>query len=125
MGLAALVVGLGSWSPRSSSPECPSALHPGPGTWFLILGPDSIFPVLLPVASSSRFQAHEGLGALAHPMWGQGEEGFEFSLPPGSPVQVGVTESLQMSSFSTTYFMVLGECLEHFSSPQVFGHAHV
>lgn len=30
---------------------------------------------------------------------------------------MGVTEPLQMSSISTVYFIVLGECLEHFRPP--------
>lgn len=96
------------------SPECPPPLQPGPEAWFLTQSRLQSFSALSLAVSPSLAQAYQGLGVLSHPTWEVEQDGFEPSLGPASPLQVGVTMSLQMSSPSTTFFIVLGEAWSTF-----------
>ena len=98
-------------------PRTPTNPSSRPSTWFVTLGPDSRSSCVAPCG----FFLSRLPRAWVHQLTqceNRDRKALSFSLPTGSPVQVGVRESLQMSSFHTLYFMVLGECLEQFFSPR-------
>lgn len=117
IGISRAAIGLRSWVSVFFFPRTPINPSSSPSTWFLTLVPDSSSSCVAPCG----FFLSRLPRAWVHQLTqceNRDRKALSFSLPAGSPVQVGVRESLQMSSFNTPYFMVLGECLEQFFSPR-------